>query len=82
MQRVNIELFVSGLQKLGIAVAFLNYNVKGQSLVHTVRACEAKVLILGEGEYHKSGLFPAILGKGPWPKLGKTDHLNIKVGRN
>ena len=24
-----------------------------------------------------TGLFPAILGKGPWPKLGKNDRLNI-----
>ena len=29
-----------------------------------------------------SGPFPAILGKGPWPKLGKKDRLNIKIGRN
>ena len=28
----------------------------------------------------KTGLFPAILGKGPWPKLGKNDRLNIKIG--
>ena len=27
------------------------------------------------------GLFSAILGKGPWPKLGKKDRLNIKIGR-
>ena len=26
------------------------------------------------------GLFPAILGKGPWPKLGKNDRLNSKLG--
>ena len=29
-----------------------------------------------------SRLFPAILGKSPWPKLGKNDRLNIKIGRN
>ena len=29
-----------------------------------------------------SGLFPAILGKGPWPRLGKNNRLNIKIGRN
>ena len=29
-----------------------------------------------------TGLFPATLGKGPWPKLGKTDRLNSKIGRN
>ena len=29
-----------------------------------------------------AGPFPAILGKGPWPKLGKNDRLNIKIGSN
>ena len=29
-----------------------------------------------------AGLFPAILGKGPWPKLGKNDQLNMEIGRN
>ena len=28
------------------------------------------------------GLLPAILRKGPWPKLGKNDQLNSKSGRN
>ena len=32
--------------------------------------------------YFKAGLFPAIFGKGPWPKLGKNDQLNSKIGRN
>ena len=30
----------------------------------------------------KPGLFLAILGKGPWPKFGKNDRLNSKIGRN
>ena len=29
-----------------------------------------------------SGLFLAIFGKCSWPKLGKNDRLNIKIGRN
>ena len=28
------------------------------------------------------GLYPAISGKGPWPKLGKNYQLNIKIGKN
>ena len=28
------------------------------------------------------GFFPAILGKGPLPKLGKNDQRNIKIGSN
>ena len=27
-----------------------------------------------------TGLFPANLGKGPWPKLGKNDRLIVKLG--
>ena len=27
-------------------------------------------------------VFPAIFRKGPWPKLGKNNRLNIKIGRN
>ena len=27
-------------------------------------------------------VFPAILGKGPWPKLGINNGLNFKIGRN
>ncbi|KAH3858043.1 long-chain fatty acid transport protein 2-like isoform X2 [Dreissena polymorpha] len=40
-----------GLQKLGIAVAFINFHIRGDPLVHTLRACEAKVLIIGQGDY-------------------------------
>ena len=29
---------------------------------------------------NKPGLFPATLGKGPLPKLGKNYRLNIKLG--
>ena len=28
-----------------------------------------------------SGLFPVILGKGPWPKLGKMTDLASKLGK-
>ena len=31
-------------------------------------------------ETPKSGLFPTILGKGPWPKLGKMIDLTAKLG--
>ena len=29
-----------------------------------------------------AGLYPAILGKDPWPKLGKNDRLIVKIGKN
>ncbi|KAL3866996.1 hypothetical protein ACJMK2_044237 [Sinanodonta woodiana] len=39
-----------GLQKLGIAVAYINYNIKRKALVHSLKSCEAKVLIIGKDE--------------------------------
>ncbi|KAL3865947.1 hypothetical protein ACJMK2_043291 [Sinanodonta woodiana] len=39
-----------GLQKLGIAVAFINFNIRMKPLVNSIRACEAKVLIVGQGD--------------------------------
>lgn len=44
-----IVFCITGLQKLGIAVAFINYNIKGTPLVHVIKACEAKALIIGSG---------------------------------
>ena len=41
----------------------------------------AKVISRWQVSASKTGLFPAILGKGPWPKLGKNDRLNIKIGK-
>ena len=32
------------------------------------------------GTREKAGLFPAIFGKGPWPKLGKMIDLTSKLG--
>ncbi|XP_052795945.1 long-chain fatty acid transport protein 2-like [Mya arenaria] len=40
-----------GLQKLGIAVAFINFHIRGQPLIHTLKASEAKALIIGAGDY-------------------------------
>ena len=31
-------------------------------------------------KYRQSGPFPVILGKGPWPKLGKMIDLTSKLG--
>ena len=30
--------------------------------------------------FSEAGLFPTILGNGPWPKLGKNDRLNSNIG--
>ena len=41
-----------------------------------------KMRWFSEIESKNAGLIAAILGKGPWPKLGKNYRLNIKIGRN
>ena len=38
--------------------------------------------LINRKPYLLSGLFPAILVKGSWPKLGKNDPLNSKLGSN
>ena len=42
-------ILLSGLQKIGIAVAFVNYHLKSAPLAHTIKVSEAKLLIVGEG---------------------------------
>ncbi|KAL3866995.1 hypothetical protein ACJMK2_044236 [Sinanodonta woodiana] len=39
-----------GLQKLGITVAFINYNIKKAALIHSLKSCDAKVFILGKDD--------------------------------
>ncbi|XP_061732865.1 long-chain fatty acid transport protein 6 [Nerophis ophidion] len=41
-----------GLCKLGCQVAFLNTNIKSKSLLHCIRSCEAKALVVGTGLVH------------------------------
>ncbi|XP_077988607.1 long-chain fatty acid transport protein 6-like [Glandiceps talaboti] len=39
-----------GLAKLGIKCAFINYNLRSDSLIHCVNIVRAKVLLVGKGE--------------------------------
>lgn len=39
-----------GLQKLGIAAAFVNFHLKSKPLAHSIAVSEAKALIVGEGD--------------------------------
>ncbi|KAL3865943.1 hypothetical protein ACJMK2_043287 [Sinanodonta woodiana] len=39
-----------GLQKLGIAAAFINFNIRMKPLVHSIKVCGAKILIVGQGD--------------------------------
>ena len=41
---------ISGLQKIGVGVAFLNTNNRHKPLLHSIQISEAKVLIVGEGK--------------------------------
>lgn len=38
-----------GLAKLGCVVAFLNSNVRSNSLLHCIRSCEPRALVVGAG---------------------------------
>lgn len=42
-----------GLCKLGCEVAFLNFNIKSQSLQHCLHSCGAKALVVGSGKRHR-----------------------------
>ena len=37
-------------------------------------SCYNEYVIKGQYIMNNAGLYPAILGKGPWPKMGKNDH--------
>ncbi|KAH9520445.1 hypothetical protein Btru_060803 [Bulinus truncatus] len=39
-----------GLQKLGITVALINFNLRLQPLIHSIRSTEPKYLIVGSGD--------------------------------
>ncbi|KAL3865944.1 hypothetical protein ACJMK2_043288 [Sinanodonta woodiana] len=39
-----------GLQKLGIAAALVNFNIRMKPLVHSIKVCGAKILIVGQGD--------------------------------
>ena len=54
-----------------LVVLGLQYNSISE-LMSTVNKCKAKFESTFQGLL-KAGLFPAILGKCPWPKLGKND---------
>ncbi len=43
-----------GLCKLGCEVAFLNFNIKSQSLQHCLRSCGAKALVIGSGKRQRT----------------------------
>ncbi|OWF55324.1 very long-chain acyl-CoA synthetase-like [Mizuhopecten yessoensis] len=39
-----------GLLKLGLVDAFINYHTKSRPLLHSILVCDAKVLIIGDGD--------------------------------
>lgn len=39
-----------GLAKLGCVVAFLNSNIRSTSLLHCIRSCEPKAVVVGAGK--------------------------------
>lgn len=43
-------VFIAGLSKIGVEVAFLNYNMRSKSLLHCFNVSGAKFLIVGKGK--------------------------------
>lgn len=41
---------ISGLRKAGLSAVFINFHLKGNPLVHSLKVSEAPVLIIGQGE--------------------------------
>ena len=60
------------------ASAPANILPKSKPILHQLRGKDP-VELENCGYVSISRLFPANLGKGPWPKLGKNDQLNIKI---
>lgn len=42
---------VTGLQKLGIAAALINFNLRQKQLSHSVNVSGAKAFIVGQGDF-------------------------------
>ena len=43
-------VFIAGLSKIGVEVAFINYNMRSKSLLHCFNVSGAKFLIVGKGK--------------------------------
>ena len=41
---------ISGLQKIGVRISLLNFNLRNKSLSHTINSCEPQTLIIGQGK--------------------------------
>uniref|UniRef100_A0A8C2G8U8 long-chain-fatty-acid--CoA ligase n=1 Tax=Cyprinus carpio TaxID=7962 RepID=A0A8C2G8U8_CYPCA len=69
-----------GLCKLGCEVAFLNFNIKSQSLRHCLRSCGAKALVIGPGKKHLIRCVDEVLpdaGLEVWVAAESSTHQSI-----
>lgn len=41
-----------GLRKAGLSAALINYHLKGHPLIHSLKVCDAPILIIGQGDEH------------------------------
>lgn len=56
-----------GLAKLGCVVAFLNSNVRSVSLLHCIRSCEPRVLVVGAGRVWEMSCLSRMAALPPIP---------------
>ncbi|XP_073685592.1 long-chain fatty acid transport protein 6 [Garra rufa] len=68
-----------GLCKLGCEVAFLNFNIKAQSLLHCLNSCGAKALVIGSDLI--GGLDEVLTDTGleVWVAAESSTHQNIRT---
>ncbi|XP_043106913.1 long-chain fatty acid transport protein 6 isoform X2 [Puntigrus tetrazona] len=69
-----------GLSKLGCEVAFLNFNIKSQSLQHCLRGCAAKALVIGSDLLRcLDEVLPALIDAGVkvWVTGERSSHQSI-----
>ena len=65
-----------GLAKLGCVVAFLNSNIVSNSLLHCIRSCEPRALVVGAGK-------KPVRVRSPWAKGNPACHRSLApVGYN
>ncbi|XP_056322712.1 long-chain fatty acid transport protein 6 [Danio aesculapii] len=71
-----------GLCKLGCEVAFLNFNIKSQSLQHCLDSCGAKTLVIGSDLVKSLDEVLLMLTKGGieiWVASESSSHQNVKT---
>ncbi|KAF2275998.1 long-chain fatty acid transporter-like protein [Westerdykella ornata] len=90
MDFMNSELFIwiwFGLWSIGAKPAFINYNLTGKPLLHTIRTSTARLVLVGEesrGKFSEDVMaehgFTAVSTEGPPPEQPANYHFHLEGG--